>query len=198
MNASGCPCHHPSRAGGRHSRGGAGTRIHPGRGPGPFRYHLSPCADFFRYANGGWEARTEIPPQYTSYGVGREIQDRTEALLQQDPRGCRPRRARVADSTTRLSGCFTGAAWTRSGPAESTPRRSTAAPPHRGDKHPGDLAEVLGELQRQGMNVGIATFAYPDLAHSDTLRLNLYQGSYGLPDRDYYPRTDSAFVDRAP
>ena len=58
----------------------------------------------------------------------------------------------------------------------------------------GDLAEVLGELQRQGVDVGAPTFAYPDLAQSDTLRLNLYQGSYRLPDRDYYLRADSAFA----
>ncbi len=41
----------------------------------------SPCEDFFRYANGGWLERTTIPPQYTIFGVGREIQDRNEALL---------------------------------------------------------------------------------------------------------------------
>jgi predicted metalloendopeptidase len=44
------------------------------------------------------------------------------------------------------------------------------------------------------VDVGVPTFAYPDLAHSDTLRLTLYQGSYGLPDRDYYLRADSAFA----
>jgi putative endopeptidase len=58
----------------------------------------------------------------------------------------------------------------------------------------GDLSEVLGTLQRQGLNAGIPAFPFADLANSDTLRLNFYQGSYGLPDRDYYLRSDSAFA----
>jgi hypothetical protein len=41
----------------------------------------SPCEDFFRFANGAWVDRTEIPARYTVYGVGREIQDRNEAIL---------------------------------------------------------------------------------------------------------------------
>jgi len=47
---------------------------------------------------------------------------------------------------------------------------------------------------RQGIDAGLPVFPYADLAHSDTMRLNSYQGSYGLPDRDFYLRSDSAFV----
>lgn len=49
--------------------------------PANFDTACSPCQDFFRYANGGWDDRTTIPAQYTIYGVSREVQDRNEALL---------------------------------------------------------------------------------------------------------------------
>ena len=163
--------------------------------PARFDTTCAPCTDFFRYANGGWEARTEIPPQYTSYGVEREIQDRTEEVLRKILEDAARDAPRNADSTTRLLGMFYGSCMDsvrarREGAAPlQPPLRRIATIRTRGD-----LAEVLGELQRQGVDVGVATFAYPDLAHRDTLRLNLYQGSHGLPDRDYYLRPDSAFA----
>jgi putative endopeptidase len=163
--------------------------------PARFDTTCAPCTDFFRYANGGWEARTEIPPRYTSYGVGREIQDRTEAVLRRILEDAAREAPRSADSTTRLLGtffasCMDSVRAEREGAAPLEPQlRRIAAIRTRGD-----LAEVLGELQHQGVGVGAATFAYPDLAQRDTLRLNIYQGSYGLPDRDYYLRSDSAFA----
>lgn len=163
--------------------------------PARFDTTCAPCADFFGYANGGWDARTDIPPQYTGYGVGREVRDRTEALLRKILEDAAREAPRSADSTTRLVGTFYASCMDsvragREGPAPLDPQlRRIAAIRTRGD-----LAEALGELQRQGIDVGIATFAYPDLARSDTLRLNFYQGSYQLPDRDYYLRADSAFV----
>ncbi|MCI0407855.1 MAG: M13 family metallopeptidase [Acidobacteria bacterium] len=68
----------------------------------------APCQDFFRYANGGWAARTEIPPQYISFGPGREIQDRTEALLHEILEEATREAPRTTDSTVRLVGMFYG------------------------------------------------------------------------------------------
>jgi predicted metalloendopeptidase len=41
-----------------------------------------PGQDFYRYATGGWQDRTEIPPDEAIYGVRQEVEDRaTEQLL---------------------------------------------------------------------------------------------------------------------
>ena len=153
------------------------------------------CADFFRYANGGWAARTEIPAQYTSYGISREVMDRNEALLRKILDDAAREGSRAADPTTRLIGTFYGSCMDSvraerddAAPLKPLLQRIAAI------RTRGDLAEVLGGFQRQGVNAGIPAFPFADLASSDTLRLNFYQGSYGLPDRDYYLRSDSAFV----
>ncbi|HEY7479517.1 MAG TPA: M13 family metallopeptidase [Gemmatimonadales bacterium] len=160
-----------------------------------FDTSCAPCRDFFQYANGGWAKRTEIPAQYISFGVGREVQDRTEALLRKILEDAAREAPRSTDSTTRLVGTFYATCM------DSTRAAREAAAPLRpqlrliaGVHTRSDLSAVLGELQHQGINVGLPVFAYPDLASSDTLRLNFYQGSYGLPDRDYYLRPDSAFA----
>src|ERR1700752_330788 len=38
---------------------------------------VKPGDDFFRYANGGWLARTEIPPDRSDVGVNTELEDLT-------------------------------------------------------------------------------------------------------------------------
>jgi predicted metalloendopeptidase len=169
----------------------------PARAVDPSRFDTTcaPCRDFFGYANGGWEARTEIPPQYTSYGVSREVQDRTEALLRKILEDAAREAPHTTDATTRLVGTFFGSCMdsVRAGREDATPLqpllRRVAAVRTRGD-----LADVLGAFHHQAVDAGIPSFPFPDLARSDTLRLNFYQGSYGLPDRDYYLRPDSAFA----
>ena len=41
----------------------------------------APCKDFDQFANGGWTARTKMPPGYTNYGAFDELYDRNEAVL---------------------------------------------------------------------------------------------------------------------
>jgi putative endopeptidase len=175
----------------------------PAQVPGPVRpidrarfdTTCAPCRDFFRYANGGWEARIEVPPHSASYGVGREIQDRTEGLLHKILEDAARTAPGSTDSTGRLIGVFYGSCMDsvrarREGASPLQPQLRRIA----GIRTRADLAEVLGEFQRQGLDVGTPAGAYPDPLQSDTLRLTLYQGGYGLPDRDYYLRDDSAFA----
>src|SRR5688500_14869212 len=139
----------------------AAVRALPAQSPGsiravdPARFDTTcaPCKDFFRYANAGWEARTEIPPQYTSYGVGREIQDRTEALLRKILDDAAREAPRSADSTTRLVGMFYGSCMD-----SVRPQREDATPLQpqlrriAGIRTRGDLPAVIGELERQGVD----------------------------------------------
>lgn len=181
----------------------AAVAVAPAQTPGPIRAvdparfdtTCAPCRDFFRYANGGWDARTTIPAQYTSYGTSREVQDRNEALLRRILEDAAREAPPTSDSTTRLVGTFFGSCMdsVRAKREDAAPlapllRRIAAI------RTRGDVSKVLGAFQHQSVDAGVPIFPFPDLAHSDTLRLNLYQGSFGLPDRDYYLRPDSAFA----
>jgi putative endopeptidase len=147
------------------------------------------CADFYAYANGGWLKRTEIPPAYTQYGTFREVADRGDEVLH----GVLEDAARGSnDHATREAGiyyatCMDTAAIEAQGIAPLRPRLASidaiASLPA--------LRAQVAQLQMIGVPVMFSTGSEPDFKNSTRVILALDQGGLGLPDRDYYTRTDS-------
>jgi predicted metalloendopeptidase len=163
--------------------------------PANFDTTCAPCTDFWRYVNGAWDREAVIPAHYSTAGLDRDVKDRNEALLHRILDDATRVDAAASDAATRLIGTFYGtcmdsvrAAREGARPLDSLFRRIASV-----SDRPA-LAGLLGGLMRLGIDAGVPFFPFPDMAHSDTLRLNSYQGSYGLPDRDYYLRGDSNFV----
>src|SRR5512140_7542 len=147
------------------------------------------CADFYEFANGGWLKRTEIPAAYSSYGTFREVADRGDVVLRsvlEDAARGSPDHA-TSEAGIYYATCEDSASIERQGVA---PLRARLASIDAISSLPELRAEVA-QLQLIGVPVMFNTGSEPDFKNSVRVILALDQGGLGLPDRDYYTRTDS-------
>ncbi len=138
---------------------------------------VTPGDDFYRYANGGWNDRTEIPADRARWGgfdILRDLSDqRTRAVIEASPNS----KAGIYYTTFMDDGAIEA-----KGAAPLKP--VLAAIDAIGT--PADLARALGAATRDGVQSPIGTEVDVDLKQNDHYSVYMGQGGLGLPDRDYY------------
>jgi putative endopeptidase len=157
---------------------------------------VAPDDDFFRYANGGWLKRTRIPPDRSSYSVGRQLQDLTDARIRaliesaaNHPQGADADARKIGD----YFASFMGAAAIEARgakPLQAQLDRIAAVADAR------ELAAFLGTTLRADVDAINNTDLYtPNLLglwvaqdFDDPSRYSpfLIQGGLDMPDREYY------------
>jgi putative endopeptidase len=153
----------------------------------------APCADFYRFANGAWLSTFQIPPSQSSYGSFEELYDRNQenvhALLEDAAR-------RVTQSTAGSDDWKIGVFYSTcmdSGRADAEGMKPLAPLLLKIEavKTSDQLARAVGGLHGQTVTAMFRLYARQDPANSDSVMAFAAQGGLGLPDRDYYLRTDS-------
>jgi putative endopeptidase len=153
----------------------------------------APCKNFFRYANGGWLKRTEIPGDQPRWGSFSELQEKNYADLKDVLTDAAANASSTNDANLRKLGTFYGtcmdstaieAAGTMA--LQAALDRIAAIRDRRGVE-----AQIAG-LHRIGIPAGFSFRSAPDAKQSSRTIAEAYQGGLGLPDRDYYTKTDSA------
>jgi putative endopeptidase len=152
----------------------------------------APCNDFYRFANGGWLARTEIPASYSSYGSFRMLRDKNELAL----------RDILASTAADLSKPSNNASWKLAAYygtcMDSTAAEKAGLAPIQPEldriaalKSPAEVTAEVARLHRQGTSALFRFGSEQDAKNSSTVIAVIGQGGLGLPDRDYYTKTDS-------
>jgi putative endopeptidase len=150
------------------------------------------CVDFFDFANGAWLARDTIPAAYSSSGVSRDMSDRNQLVVRAVLDDAVARRNSLpAENTTRKLGTFYASCMDSSAieKAGITPLQPTLTAINSVTAGPA-LVREIARLQVNGANVA---FSYnPDVDVHDAAHYlgGFDRGGLGLPDRDYYTKTD--------
>ena len=152
-----------------------------------------PCRNFYRFATGAWERATPIPAAFSSWSSFDELTQRNYELV----RGILETAAREADTTTdadrRRLGRFYGTCMD-SAAVEGEGLRPLRAGLDRIDRvrTRAQLRDEIARLHGEGAPILFGFGSQQDALDSRRVIFAVTQGGLGLPDRDYYFKTDSA------
>ncbi len=149
-----------------------------------------PCTDFFQYACGTWNATHPIPADQSSWGRFNELAENNRRELRGILDGVeadRPGRTQVEREVGDFyAACMNTGEIDRLGDRPLRPELARIAAIHTR----AELMAEVARLHREGVAVMFSFGARPDFKNSDMVIGAADQGGLGLPDRDYYTRTD--------
>ena len=156
---------------------------------------VDPCNDFYHYACGSWLKNNPIPPDQSSWGRFNELHERNQTILRgildkqsADTPGRSATNQKIGDY---YYSCMDEAGIEAKGIAPVKPAMDSINA--MSDKK--QLAGVLGGLHHGGVKAFFDFGAEPDFKDSKVDIATADQGGLGLPDKDYYFKTDAKSVE---
>jgi putative endopeptidase len=155
----------------------------------------SACTDFFEYANGGWLRTAKIPASKTSLGSFSALSDKNEEavhqILESDAAAVHTAAAKPGTNAWKIGTFYTSCMDTAGVAARGLAPLRPTLEAIDGMRSTADLPRVTALTSRRG---GVAPFAVGpsvDPKNSNETIVSASQGGLGLPDRDYYLKTDA-------
>jgi endothelin-converting enzyme/putative endopeptidase len=156
---------------------------------------VSPCVDFYQYACGGWMRNNPIPADQSRWGTFEELAERNREVLHQILEDA-AKPASNRDAIARKIGdyyaaCMDEKAIDAKGLTPLQPELDRI----RNLKDKSQLAEEIAHLHRSGVASLFEFTSGQDFKDSNAVIAQADQGGLGMPERDYYLKTDEKSVD---
>ena len=152
---------------------------------------VKPSEDFFRFVNGGWIAKNEIPSDLGAYGSFTELREENQEVLLDILRKAGENEQYKEGSDQRKAADFYTVGMDsvmaeRAGISVLTPYFEKI----EAIKDKKDIQEYLEQDILQGGSAFFNMAVFPDLKKSNQMAAYITSGGIGLPERDYYLKTD--------
>jgi putative endopeptidase len=149
------------------------------------------CLNFYQFSNGGWMAKNPTPPAYSIWAQFSILQNHNDEILRAILEQAAGKLAAPGSVEQKLGDFYASCMDTKQIDAEGL---KPLAPELARIAHIGNSAELQAEiarLQSLGVNALFEFSSAQDYKNSSQEIGDAAQGGLGLPDRDYYLRTDA-------
>jgi len=169
----------------------------PSLDPAAMDKSVDPCVDFYAYSCGGWIKENPIPPDQAHWSVYGKLADENVRFLwgaleeaAQPKPGRLPVEQQIGDY---FAACMDEAAVEKAGAAPLRAELDTIAKMRSLTELPAFLGKEHLAMHGSGMLFGFGSTQ--DAADSNSVIAEAGAGGLGLPDRDYYVKTDKKSVE---
>lgn len=156
---------------------------------------VKPGDDFFAYASGTWAKTAEIPPDRSSIGAFQNLRIKSEKDIGTIIADLEAKPADQLDGEAKkLRDLYDGYMDAKQIDDKGMAPAATDIAHLQGLKTRADVAAAMGTVEYQ-INVPFNFYIGADDKHPNEYIASFYQGGLGMPDRDYYLKTDKEILD---
>ncbi|HTE51865.1 MAG TPA: M13 family metallopeptidase [Kofleriaceae bacterium] len=198
--SKGAPAPEPASGGGATPPAAGGQAAAPAPQTGVFVADIErkadACTDFFEFANGAWRAQNPIPPSMPRWSrrwqSGELAKDQLKGILEE----VSARKDWPAASVEQLTGdfyisCMDEARVDQEGIEPLKPFLAEIA----ALRDRGQVQKMILRLHQAGVAVPFGVASGSDYHSPNDVIAQLFAGGIGLPDRDYYVKSEKRFVE---
>jgi endothelin-converting enzyme/putative endopeptidase len=157
---------------------------------------VDPCENFYRYSCNGWFKRNPLPADQAAYGRFTELAElnrlHLKQILEENATPAATRSANQQKIGDEYASCMDTAAVNKQGLASLQPELDRIA----ALKSVAALPALLAHLHTIGVNAFFGMGSNQDFADASSVISFYGAGGLGLPERDYYTRTDAKTVEQ--
>jgi putative endopeptidase len=155
---------------------------------------VSPAEDFFAYAHGKWLKSNPIPDEFSTWGISDLVVEENLKRIRKILEDAAAANLKPGSNEQMIGDFWTAAMDSARIEAEGLKSLQPWLDRIDSVKDLRSLFSTVADLKKIGSYTFFIEYVAQDDKNSDAMCFRLWQGGIGLPDREYYLKTDSATI----